>query len=538
MKSPLQTNLENFICMLSQDYGSMDKDIRVPTIHKLLMTIDKAFFEHVKLINWFDVQSLVQQFYNFKNLDLNAMEDIRAQEIEAGEKKPLVEALIILSSLVKMFNEAHYLEIKDYFKSNADIPPDQDFFDYVDDVYEEVKDLVSNAHQQKRESMMSIQKKKENENTQHLLNMISNKNEVIHQLQNENKELNVDIEKYLKKIKELNNFLEKNQFQQEESTKNLQMQEKIFESKIKLMEEDTSKVKEDYEKRIKKMVTNNDLEREEFKRMIKAWNEEKASIQKELKKLNNEKAIAEKSLSVKNMDITDLKKENKTLANKVKSLEIKTKSSINWRNRHDKLKAENKNLNEIIDELEAKVNSLDRQKLGSKNMFGVGESRSSKNRFNLDILNEVNTSNANNEVAEDLEDSNNMYRIRESEVNLDVYGDVSNSLSQHVTENNTYFGPRDTIPSMGVSPINQINLQDLMYQKVDTVNEETPGQPPQVIVKEKIPEDVLKFEEAGILYAAVSEYLVEHMDLVEYYTSKKTRDRDIMKPFVIEQFFK
>lgn len=534
MKSPLQTNLENFICMLSQDYDQMDKDIPISTIHRLLVTIDKGFFEGVKLINWFDVQSLVQQFYHSRALDLNAMEDIRAAEIEGGEKKPLVEALIILSSLVKMFNEAHYEEIKDYFQANVKVPPDQDFFDYVEDVYEEVRHLVSNAHQQKRESMLSLQKQKENENTQHLLDMISKKNEAIHRLQAENKGLGADIEKYQAKIKELDGFLEKNQFQQEESTKNLQMQEKIFEGKIRLMEEDLSRLHEDHERKVKKMLTNHELEREDFKRMIKAWNEEKASLQKELKKLNNEKSISEKNLNMKNMDITDLKKENKALANKVKSLEIKTKSSINWKSRHDKLKAENKRLNEIIDELEVKINALDRQKLGSKNMFGVGESRNSRHRLNLDGLKPSGTSNANNEVAEELEEEPTWGRIRQSEVDLDVFGDMSHSLSQHVTENANYFGPRDTIPAMNVSPINQLNLEELVYEKQDTA----PLMKKKTQAEEKLPEDVLTLEEAGLLYASVSEYLVEHINLVEYYTSKRTRERDIMKPFVIEQFFK
>lgn len=537
MKSPLQRNLENFICMLSQDYEKIDQDVNISTIHKLLIMMDKPFFEHVKLSNWFDVQSLIQEFYHLQGLEINAVEDIQATQIEAGEMKPFVEALIILSSLVKIFNEEHYEEVKDYFQSKVNIPEDQDFFDYVDDVYRDFKNYMDNVKEQKRESMMTMKKQKENEETLRLLNLISTKNDVIHDLQNQNKELNKDIDKFQKKITELNDFLEKNQYQQEESTKNLQMQERIYETKLKLMEEDLTKIKEDYEKRIKKMVTNHDLEKEKVKNMVKAWNEDKATMQKELKKLSNEKTIADKNLNMKNMDITDLKKENKVLANKIKSLEIKTKSSVNWRNRHDKLKSENKRLNELIDELEAKINVMDRQNINEKNAYGIQMGRGSRHKLNLDGLANNITSSGNNEIREEPEVKSKLFHMRESEVDLDIYGDVSASLSQHITENMTYYGPRDTIPAMNMSPINQINLQEFAYDKIDEriteVSEKSPENAPQ-----KTPEDHISMEEAGILYAAVSDYLVSHMDMVEYYTSKKTRERDIMKPFVIEQFFK
>jgi hypothetical protein len=519
--------------MLSQDYDRIDQDLPILTIHRLLMTIERSFFEQVKVINWLDVQSLIQQFYHKENLDLNAMEDIRAEEIEEGDQKSLVETLIILCSLVKIFNEEHYDEVRDYFQTKVSIKEDQDFFIFVDDVYKEIKALKESSSIYQNENIMAMKMQKENEDTRHLLNLISNKNDLIQKLQNKNKELMMDIEKYRDKIKEMTDFIEKNQHQQEESTKNLQMQESIFDNKLKLMEEDLAKQKEDYEKRIKKIVTNHDLEKQKVKVMANNWKEEKTSLQKEIKKLNNEKTIAEKNFNLKNLDLTDLKKENITLKNKVKSLEIKTKSSINWKTRCEKLKAENKELSRLVDELEAKITIIDRQNINDKQVFGLSMSRNSRNRLDLDGLVNNITSTANNEISDE-PSTRAQFRMRESELNLDRYEDLDN-LMDHVEENMEYYGPRDTIQNMNVSPINQINLNDLMEKSLKPLKEI-----PQKIPEEeaKIPEDHISMEEAGVLYSAVSEYLVHHMDMVDYYTSKQTRERDIMKPFVIEQFFK
>ena len=534
-KSTLQSNLENFICMLSQDYDKIDQDLPISTIHKLLITIDRSFFEHVNVINWLDVQSLIQQFYHNKNLTLNAMEDIRANEIESGDQKSLVETLIILCSLVKLFNEEHYEEVRDYFQNKVPISEDHDFFIFVDDVYNEIRYLIETTQANNNKSNNAMQKKKENEETQHLLNLISNKNEIIQDLQKDNKELTTDIVKFKSKIKELNSFLEKNQYQQDESTKNLQMQESIFENKLKLMEEDLSKVKEEYEKRIKKMITNHDLEKEKVKAMIHNWNEEKAIMQKEIKKNKNEKKIADKNVNLKMMDINELKKENKVLANKVKSLEIKIKSSINWKSRCEKLKTENKKINTMLDELEAKMIGMERNNISDKNVYGINLNRSSKHRLNLDTIAQSITSNANNDIYDEPEEKN--FRMRESEVNLDEYNDMTTSLTQHITENAQYFGPRDTIPAMNVSPITQMNLQEYADYKID---EQITGisEKDQEPVETKIPEDHISFEDVGILYSAFSEYLVNHLDMKDYYTSRKTRERDIMRPFVIDQFFK
>jgi len=535
VKSTLQTNLENFICMLSQDYEKIEQDLGISTIHKLLVTIDRNFFAHLKVINWLDVQSLIQQFYHKENLTLNAMEDIRAKEIENGDQKSLVETLIILCSLVKIFNEEHYEEVRDYFQNKVPILEDHDFFIFVDDVYNEIQYMMETTNAHVKKSKNAIMKKKENEDTQHLLNLISNKNEIIQELKNDKKVLSSDIINFKNKIKELNQFLERNQYQQDESTKNLQMQESIFENKLKLMEEDLAKVQEDYEKRIKKMVTNHDLEKEKVKSMLKGWNEEKGALLKQLKKLNNEKTIADKNLNMKNLDITDLRKENITLANKVKSLEIKTKSSTNWKARCDKLKGENKKLNTMLDNLEKKLNEMEKQNLNPKDIYGMNLNRSSKYQLNLDNIEEGIVSNGNNEIVDDSDDK--LYAMRESEINHDFYGDISNSLSQHLGQNAQYYGPRDTIPAMNISPITQMNLQDYGYDKIDEqitgVSEKDPEQ-----TESKIPEDHVSLEDAGILYSAFSEYLVKHLDMKEYYTSSKTRERDIMRPFVIDQFFK
>ena len=177
----------------------------------------------------------------------------------------------------------------------------------MDDVYNEIRYLIETAQANNKKSNNAMQKQKENEETQHFLNLISNKNEIIQDLQKNNKDLTSDIVKFKSKIKELNSFLEKNQYQQDESNKNLQIQESIFENKLKLMEEDIAKVKEEYEKRIKKMITNHDLEKEKVKAMIMNWNEEKATMQKEIKKYNNEKKIADKNVNLKMMDINELK---------------------------------------------------------------------------------------------------------------------------------------------------------------------------------------------------------------------------------------
>ena len=172
VKSTLQTNLENFICMLSQDYEKIEQDLGISTIHKLLVTIDRNFFAHLKVINWLDVQSLIQQFYHKENLTLNAMEDIRAKEIENGDQKSLVETLIILCSLVKIFNEEHYEEVRDYFQNKVPILEDHDFFIFVDDVYNEIQYMMETTNAHVKKSKNAIMKKKENEDTQHLLNCL------------------------------------------------------------------------------------------------------------------------------------------------------------------------------------------------------------------------------------------------------------------------------------------------------------------------------------------------------------------------------
>lgn len=534
-KSVLQTNLENFICMISQDYDKIDKDLPMSTIHRLLITIDRKFFEHVNIINWLDVQSLIQQFYHKESLDLNAMEDIRAEEIEAGDQKSLVETLIILCSLTKIFNEDHYEEVRDYFQTNVSIKEDQDFFMFVDDVYKEIKIIRDNASLYQKQSMIDSKKQKENEDTRHLLNLISNKNEIIQELQTRNQQQTADLDKFQAKIKEMSEFLEKNQHQQDESNKNLQMQESIFENKTRLMEEDMAKLKEDYERRIKKIMTNHDLEKQKMKAMIDGWKEEKGSFQKEIKKLQSEKNIAEKNLNLQNMDLNELKRENTTLKNKVNSLEIKMRSSTNWKNRCEKLKTENKELKNQVDELESKLNTIDRQKINDKQFYNVNVSRNSRNRLDLEGL-------ANNITARDKAENSDepqkktQYQMRESEVNLDIYDDYD--IADHVEENHEYYGPRDTIPAMNIPPIDLFNLKGPINDNPVTFSRKTSIKKGPSTDRDKVPEDHISLEEAGVLYSVVAEYVVEHLNLAELYTSKNTRERNIMEPFVIDQFFK
>lgn len=527
-KSVLQTNLENFICMLSQDYERIDQDLPISTIHKLLVTIDRGFFQHVNVINWLDVQSLVQQFYHREQLELNAMEDIRAEEIEAGDQKSLVETLIILCSLTKIFNEEHYEEVREYFQAKVTIKEDHDFFIFVDDVFREIRAIRESASQSSKQSQLLAKKQKENEDTRHLLALISNKNQHIQELQARNKALAADLEKLQAKIAELSAFLEKNQHQRDESTKNLQMQESIFETKLKLMEEDLARVREDHERRVKKIMTNHDLERQKVKAMVDGWKEEKASLQKELKKLLSEKNIAEKNSGLKMLELTDLKKEKAALQSKVNSLEIKTRSSINWKNRCEKLKAENRELKNLVDELESKLNAIDRQHLQDKQFLNVSLGRGSRSRLDLDGL----VSNIGGPAPAEASDEPSkkaQFRMRESEVNLDLYDDDLENIAQHVEENHEYYGPRDTIPQMNVSPLEQINLAELASAKSPAQTERAPA---------PTPEDCLSLEEAEVLYSVAAGYLVDHLRLASLYTSKNTRERNIMKPFVIEQFFK
>lgn len=536
-KSVLQTNLENFICMISQDYDKIDKDLPMSTIHRLLITIDRSFFEHVNIINWLDVQSLIQQFYHKEGLDLNAMEDIRADEIEAGDQKSLVETLIILCSLAKIFNEEHYEEMRDYFQSNVSIKEDQDFFMFVDDVYKEIKLIRDNATLYQKQSLLESKKQKQNEDTQRLLNLISNKNEIIQELQTRNKQQVADLDKFQAKIREMSEFLEKNQHQQDESNKNLQMQESIFENKVRLMEEDMAKLKDDHERRIKKLITNHDLEKQKMKAMISGWKEEKASLQKEIRKLQSEKSIAEKNLNLQIIDFNELKKNNGILKSKVNSLEIKTKSSTNWKNRCEKLKTENKELKNLVDELESKLNTIDRQKIHDKQFYNVSLSRNSRNRLDLEGLANNISSSAHVEPSDEPQ-KKNQYQMRESEMDLDIYDDYD--IADHVEENHEYYGPRDTIPAMNVSPIDQFNLGELINDKPGVMSRKTSMKksPAKDKDKERIPEDHISLEEAGVLYSVVAEYVVEHLNLAELYTSKNTRERNIMEPFVIEQFFK
>ena len=107
-KSEIQSQLENFVCMLTQDYEGLDQDIKISTIKRLLILIDKRFFSNSELLTWADVRTYLYYFYSEQNLELNAEEDILAEEIEAGDQKSLMESLIILCWLVLNFNRKVY----------------------------------------------------------------------------------------------------------------------------------------------------------------------------------------------------------------------------------------------------------------------------------------------------------------------------------------------------------------------------------------------------------------------------------------------
>ena len=178
------------------------------------------------------------------------------------------------------------------------------------------------------------------------------------------------------------------------------------------------------------------------------------------------------------------------------------------------------------------MNTIDRQNIKDKQYFHMSISHNSKNRLDLDGLVNSIATNAGPENNDEPQ-KKTQFRMRESEVNLDVYDDYEN-IAEHVEENLEYYGPRDTIPAMNMSPIDQFNLNELINDKPKTLSKPAP-QVKEVI---KIPEDHLSLEEVGMLYSVVSEYMVDHLNLAEMYTSKHTRERNIMKPFVIEQFFK
>ena len=521
VKSTLQSNLENFVCMLTQDFDFIDRDLPISTIHRLLTLISDSYFRKLTLINWTDIQSHLQQFYVQSHLDLNAADDIRAHEIESGNQKALVETLIILCSMVMIFNKDTFEEVKDYFISKIKMGNSENFFVFIDDVSQELELVIQNSGEANQSSMGS-QMTNINSDTQNLLNIITDKNNLIQKLQGINNELDEKVEVYKKEIQELNSYIGKNEDTQEESKRNLIKQEKIYESKLKIMEEDMIKSEQEYERRIKKMLTNNDLEMGKIKIEIKDWKEELLTNQKESKKLTNEKKILEKNIKIKNMDIQQLKKENQNLKNQINKLEIKNKSANIWKGRYDDLKKENINLKNRNDEIEARLMALDGNYLNES-----GENNIESKMFNHHMESNVNKKKISHSTMDENQGFNDTLNygmsklhMRESEIDLDGGQGMRNTLNQYMMQSMDWANPRDSVNPGGLSQIRSVNLNNFKLNK-------SRDDPP-----------AFDSENADILYSVMSEYLLGHLEMKEYYVSRQTRERDIMKPFVIEQFFK
>lgn len=525
-KTSLQSNLENFVCMLTQDYDFLDQDLPIRTIHKLLILINEQFFKEITLLNWKDIQTHLQQFYVFNNIDLNAMEDFDVAAIEEGNPKALLESLIILCSFVSIFNKDCFDEVKDYFISNVPMHDNDNFFGFLDDYTEELKRTI--PEQSNYENQMITN----NEDTQNLLNMISTKNNTIQELQQQKNKMSSKMEEYKNKIEELNLFIEEHDSKQKEAKRNLIKQEKIFENKYCILEEELQKQKLEHEKKIKKMITNQDLEISKIKQKFFNFEEEKISLQKEILKLENEKKISEKSLKVKNVEIQKLKKNNDQLIVQIDDLEVKYKTNENKKNKISDFMKKNKELMRKIEELEKKLKLFEKSSINGPES-GVFHERSSSNKIPLDLLNQASSS---PNPTDDINDTTHYdYKIshiglRESEVEL---GNKIGIVDKYLIDNPDIFMNRNSIgEDFSDSNINNVNMDKFKLNNNDNDNNNKfdPNE-----LKQK---GWFDKEEAEILYSVMSEYIVTHLDMKNYYISRKTRERDIMRPFVIDEFFK
>lgn len=526
-KSEIQSQLENFVCMLTQDYEGLDRDVQISTIKRLLCLIDKQFFSTAELLTWADVRTYLYYFYNEQGLDLNAEEDILAEDIEAGDQKSLMESLIILCWLVLNFNRKVYEDTQKYFLSKRELRPNEDFFSVIAGLGNDIELEMERRNADKKKA--STPYKTGSKETQNLLDQITQRNITIQELRQEIKGTDTLISKLRGDNANLKQTIKKHNGEKEDLNHELAKQESIYQAKLTAMEEDITKSQKEHKRKVNKIITNFDVERNAHKKEMRLWSEERGSLKKDILKLRNEKQLVEKTLELKDIEMISLQRENKKSKEQANKLEIKYKSSLNWKERHALLKEEMEKLKDWAEQLEKKVLESDPEYVNNKE--GKGRNLGSRNDSTLDTSNynnnnEVDTTAPKNQNSFKISQSN--FQLRESEINIDYAG--RDTLGQQIMGNMAWahsnsigdpFARNESMVHRGESIIRAVNMGNF-------------GLPGQTLKKSS----GLDTETAELLYSAMSEYTLEHLQMMQYYRNKSTRERDIMKPFVIDQFFK
>lgn len=532
-KSEIQSQLENFVCMLTQDYNSLDRDIQIPTIKRLLTLINKRFFAKAEIVTWADVRTYLYYFYSEQGLDLNAEEDILAEEIEAGDQKSLMESLIILCWLVLNFNRKVYEETQNYFLSKRSLSPNEDFFSVIAGLGNDIELELERRKIEKRKFQESYHGG--STETQNLLDQITQRNLTIQKLKDAEQRRIAEIEKLKKENEELKTRIKKHNGEKEDLNHELAKQESIYQAKLNAMEEDFNKAESEHRGKVKKMITNFDIERNQYKKEARIWAEERGALKKEISKLKNEKLLIEKTLELKEIDISRYTKENKKFKEQANKLEIKYKSSLNWKERHAALKEEMERLKEWAEKLEKKVLESDPEYVNKKDgKFKRLDSRhdSTLGETNPPPSNDQDPANYGKQPS--FKVSHNNFQLRESEVNMDFAG--RDTLGQQIMGNlawahssgmGDHFGRNESMVHRGESIIRAVNMGSFTLGGGGGSSGDG--------VKKG---DGLDKETAELLYSAMAEYTLEHLQMRQYYRNRGTRERDIMKPFVIDQFFK
>lgn len=525
IKSTLQCNLENFVCMLTQDYESFDQGLPLSTIKSLLVLIDEPFFASTTCSHWEDIHNTLQQYYIQNHFELNADEHINFKLIEEGNAKSLVETLIILCSFVNLFNSEVYEDIKDYYIKNIKIKPNDDFFGFIDEYSNDLREIVQSTNNITQNIMTR------NEDTQKLLDIISFKTTEINELHSKNNIQKDQIKEHKDTIEELKTFLEEKKNNEKEVKRNLVKQEKIFEIKFTNLEDELLKQKNEYDARIKKMITNHDLELSMIKQKFQNFEEEKISLKKEITKVENEKKIIEKSVKIKNFEIQKLKKENENIKDQVDAFEIKCKINENKKNKYSDLVKKNKELTKVIEELENIINNMNKTYKKSTTIDYNYNTKES-NQGLLDMHNEMSPSQIN--IYDDINDMthNEYYKIshiglRESELEIE---DERNSKNKFIYNNS------HIINQMNMS-INSPSDQTINYTQINKHINQADNK--NLVETNHLKKNVwIDKDDAEILYSVMSEYITNHLEMKNYYISRKTRERNIMRPFMIDDFLK
>lgn len=543
-KEPLQENLENFICVLVDDYDFYNQDLPLDVIHKLLILIDIDYFSKINIFSWTDVQIHLDHFVKQSGIGYDASEEIQGKEIDSGNIKALMESLIILCSMVQIFNTKTYHQARDYFLSNNKVSHNDDPTAIIDDVSAQLESMM-------KEKSGTTDLIKNTVDTQELLDLITSRNKIIENLKQNNMELITKMEEKEEKIEQLNLQLQTKQNEEDKKQKEFNKQEKIFEGKLKMMEENYNKMQDDFERQISKMVSNSNLERETAKAAREAIEEEKKFLGKTIKDLKNDKKLMEANFGVRECTIADLKNQIFRSDKQLMEYEIKIKTSDNYKQKFKNANNLKKQLNNRIDILERKLKHYE------ENMpYNINDEPTQANRISINHTAGINTrptvtnhtSNINNDMlefdADDIESDEKLkeMKMRESEINLDAYRMSSRmgSFNYNGYDNNNW---RDTTVnammmnnSLNDSAVKGLTIDNLV-QKINEENEnENENKNKNKEKAEK--EEKIDTESADILYSVMSEYLKSHLQMKEYYVSKSTRERDIMKPFVIEQFLK